>query len=95
VMWSPGWFFSKDVTRFWTAVLAGLGPVVTSHMVTVVPLPLVLLPAEDALPLPAALPQAASVIAAAAAAAAVSQARLTVRLARRPGLSSIGSSRSP
>jgi hypothetical protein len=61
VMWSPGWLFSKDVTRFWTAVLAGLGPVVTSYMVTVVPLPLALLLVLDAaLPLPAADPHSPS-----------------------------------
>jgi hypothetical protein len=38
VILSPGWLASKDVTRFCTAVLAGLGPVVTSHMVAVAPL---------------------------------------------------------
>jgi hypothetical protein len=98
VMWSPGWLFSKDATRFWTAVLAGLGPVVTSHIVTVVPLPLALLAFDAALPLPAADPQAASTIAAAAATAAVTgtrQPRLAARLAERPGMSAIVSSRSP
>jgi hypothetical protein len=65
-------------------------------MVTVVPFPLaLLLLLEDALPVPAADPQAASTIAAAAAAAAVSQVRLTAHLAERPGLSAMVSSRSP
>jgi hypothetical protein len=65
-------------------------------MVTLVPLALLLLLLpEDALPLPAADPQAASMIAAAATAATVSQVRLAARLAERPGLSAIVSSRSP
>src|ERR1700729_4171210 len=58
VMWPPGWLLSKDAARLCRAVLAGLGPVVTSHIVTVVPFEL-LLP-DDALPPPAAAPHAAS-----------------------------------
>src|SRR5579875_734138 len=85
VMWSPLWLFSKDVTRLCTAVLAGLGPVVTSHIVTA--------PAEvlvvDPLPPPAADPHAASARTATAAVAPVSHRRCEPRLAGCPGVSAM------
>src|ERR1700761_6199631 len=62
VMWSPGWLASNFFAAALTALLAGLGPVVTSQAVTVVP-PLAPDPPEPAelfLPPPAAEPQAAS-----------------------------------
>src|ERR1700753_2379558 len=37
VMWSPGWLASNFFAAALTALLAGLGPVVTSQAVTVVP----------------------------------------------------------
>src|SRR5450759_1951516 len=69
VIVSAGWLFSKDVTAWLITVLAGLGPVVTSHMVTLVP---PALPVEEALPLPAAEPHAASATVSAAAAVTAS-----------------------
>src|SRR5215469_13673998 len=74
VIFSPRWLFSNLETRFWTAVLAGLGPVVTSHIVAV---PELLL---EFLPLPAEEPQAASARAAAAAAPTVSHRRRAARV---------------
>src|ERR1035438_3148721 len=65
VIVSAGWLFSKDVTAWLITVLAGLGLVVTSHMFTLVP---PALPVEEALPLPAAEPHAASATVSAAAA---------------------------
>src|SRR5579862_2533487 len=62
LMVSPGWLFSKDETRFCTIVLAGLGPVVTSHIVAAVLV-------EVASSMPAAEPHAVRVTVAAAAAA--------------------------
>src|ERR1700743_2422851 len=62
LMWSPGWLASNFFAAALTALLAGLGPVVTSQAVTVVP-PLVLDPPDPAvpdLPPPAAEPHAAS-----------------------------------
>src|ERR1700759_984837 len=61
VMWSPGWLASNFFAAALTASLAGLGPVVTSQAVTVVP-PLVPdppAPAVPDLPPPAAEPHAA------------------------------------
>src|ERR1700742_888891 len=62
VMWSPGWLASNFFAAALTASLAGLGPVVTSQAVTVVP-PLVPDPPDPAVPFlppPAAEPHAAS-----------------------------------
>src|ERR1700733_323764 len=94
VMWSPGWLLSKDAARFCTAVLAGLGPVVTSHIVTVVPFEL-LLP-DDALPPPAADPHAASASTpAVAAAATINRPWPAARHAERLPVSAMISSRPP
>lgn len=101
VMWSPGLAASKDETRFWTAVLAGLGPVVTSHIVSVTLVAAALVLVEVAagvlvLLLPPGDEQAATVTAAAATAAAASHLRLAAwYLPERPGLTVMVSSRSP
>ena len=77
VIVSPGWLFSKDETDWLITVLAGLGPVVTSHMVRLVPPAFAV---EDAaLPPPAAEPHAASATAIVAVAAIVSHLRPLVR----------------
>ena len=70
---SPGWLFSKAETDWLITVLAGLGPVVTSHMVRLVPPAFAL--DDEAFPLPAAEPHAARATVIAAAAASVSHLR--------------------
>ena len=74
VIVSPGWLFSKDETDWLITVLAGLGPVVTSHMVRLVP-PAFAVEDDVALPPPAAEPHAASATATVVAAASVSHLR--------------------
>src|SRR5690242_6359829 len=88
VILSPGWLFSKDETRFCTAVLAGLGPVVTSHMVAVAPSP------GGVLPPPAEDPHATSK-ALDATATAASHLRPIMTCAGRVGLCDMASSKSP
>jgi hypothetical protein len=73
-MFMPGWLASNEETRAFSASSAGLGPVVTSHIVAVAPEPEALLLAFGVLLLPEL--HAATTVAIAAAAATARAARL-------------------